>query len=227
MTTRSVPRWSRDQRDRRALAVDLGQLVGAVIASRVRVAGLEHPAAVGGDADRDDVVALAVDRLRARCPAVTQEIACSLERPPKTTATRGLRPSGLVHRRRPYPPTAGRACRRPHDLRPHLQPAHRSPSRPAARPHEPDAPLNTPLTMASTYVAGGDLEYGRYGNPTWTAFEDALGALEGGRCLAFASGLAAVATVLDLVGHGGKVVAPRHAYNGTSCSSPTSRRAAG
>ena len=47
--------------------------------------------------------------------------------------------------------------------------------------------------MASTYVAGGDLEYGRYGNPTWTAFEDALGALEGGRCLAFSSGLAAVA----------------------------------
>ena len=56
--------------------------------------------------------------------------------------------------------------------------------------------------MASTYVAGGDVEYGRYGNPTWTAFEEALGALEGGRCLAFSSGLAAVATVLDLVGHG-------------------------
>ena len=69
--------------------------------------------------------------------------------------------------------------------------------------------------MASTYVAGGDLEYGRYGNPTWTAFEEALGALEGGRCLAFASGLAAVATVLDLVGQGAVVVAPRHAYNGT------------
>ena len=44
--------------------------------------------------------------------------------------------------------------------------------------------------MASTYVAGGDLEYGRYGNPTWTAFEDALGALEGGRCLSYASGMA-------------------------------------
>ena len=69
--------------------------------------------------------------------------------------------------------------------------------------------------MASTYVAAGDLEYGRYGNPTWAAFEEALGALEGGRCLAFASGLAAVATVLDLVGQGAKVVAPRHAYNGT------------
>ena len=63
-------------------------------------------------------------------------------------------------------------------------------------PHEPDQPLNTPITMASTYVAGGDLEYGRYANPTWTAFEDALGALEGGRCLAFSSGLAAVATIL-------------------------------
>lgn len=81
--------------------------------------------------------------------------------------------------------------------------------------HEPDAPLNTPLTMASTYVAGGDLEYGRYGNPTWAAFEEALGALEGGRCLSFSSGLAAVSTVLDLVGQDARVVAPRHAYNGT------------
>jgi cystathionine gamma-synthase len=86
----------------------------------------------------------------------------------------------------------------------------------AGRPeHVPDAPLNAPITMASTYVAGGDLEYGRYGNPTWTAFEDALGALEGGRCLSFATGLSAVATILDLVGQGQKVVAPRHAYNGT------------
>jgi cystathionine gamma-synthase len=82
-------------------------------------------------------------------------------------------------------------------------------------PHEVDQPLNQPIVMASTYVAGGDLEYGRYGNPTWTALEDTLGALEGGRCLTFASGLAAVATVLDLVGHGGTVVAPAHSYTGT------------
>ncbi|GAA1476094.1 PLP-dependent transferase [Nocardioides aestuarii] len=82
-------------------------------------------------------------------------------------------------------------------------------------PHDPDQPLNQPLVMASTYVAGGDLEYGRYGNPTWQAFEDALGALEGGSCLAFSSGLAAVSTVLDLVGQGAKVVAPRHAYQGS------------
>ncbi|MDQ6686635.1 MAG: PLP-dependent transferase, partial [Actinomycetota bacterium] len=81
------------------------------------------------------------------------------------------------------------------------EPESSNPLRPATvavtsgRPeHRPDAPLNTPITMASTYVAGGDLEYGRYANPTWAAFEEALGALEGGRCLAFASGLAAVAT---------------------------------
>lgn len=82
-------------------------------------------------------------------------------------------------------------------------------------PHEADEPLNVPITMASTYVATGDLEYGRFGNPTWTAFEDALGALEGGRALSFASGMAAVTTLLDLVGQGSSVIAPRHAYNGT------------
>ncbi|MFB9314112.1 trans-sulfuration enzyme family protein [Nocardioides plantarum] len=82
-------------------------------------------------------------------------------------------------------------------------------------PHDPDQPLNVPITMASTYVAAGDLEYGRYANPTWTAFEDTLGALEGGRCLAFSTGMAAVLTVLDLVGLGAKVVLPRHSYQGS------------
>ena len=85
-------------------------------------------------------------------------------------------------------------------------------------PHEPDQPLNAPITMASTYVAGGDLEYGRYGNPTWAAFETALGALEGGQCLAYASGMAAVTSLLDLVALGDKVVVPRHSYNGTLVS---------
>jgi len=86
----------------------------------------------------------------------------------------------------------------------------------AGRPeHVPDAPFNTPVTFASTYVAGGDVEYGRYGNPTWTAFEEALGALEGGRALAFSSGLAAIATIFDLVGTGQKVVAARHTYHGS------------
>ncbi|HEX2175901.1 MAG TPA: PLP-dependent transferase [Nocardioidaceae bacterium] len=86
----------------------------------------------------------------------------------------------------------------------------------AGRPdHVPDSPLNPPLVLASTYVAGGETEYGRYGNPTWTAFEDVLGGLEGGRALAFSSGLAAINTVLDLVAHGETVVAPKHCYLGT------------
>ena len=99
------------------------------------------------------------------------------------------------------------------------------PLRPATRtvhvgrpPHEPDQPLNVPITMASTYVAGGDLEYGRYANESWSAFEAALGSLEGGHCLAFSSGMAAITTVLDLVAQGDTVVAPAHSYTGTLLS---------
>jgi len=82
-------------------------------------------------------------------------------------------------------------------------------------PRDADEPLNVPVHLASTYVAGGEREYGRYANPSWTAFEDALGALEGGRCVSFASGIAAVSAVLDLVEPGGLVVAPRRSYTGT------------
>lgn len=86
----------------------------------------------------------------------------------------------------------------------------------AGRPDRvPDAPLNSPLVPASTYVAGGDREYGRYANPTWEAFEAAVGELEGGRALAYASGLAAVAAIVGGVPPGGLIVAPRHAYLGT------------
>ncbi len=81
-------------------------------------------------------------------------------------------------------------------------------------PH-PDAPLNAPVVFASTYIAGGELEYGRYGNPTWTALEDAIGALEGGDALVFASGLAAAHAVLANLEPGAHVVAPRHAYLGS------------
>lgn len=82
-------------------------------------------------------------------------------------------------------------------------------------PVEPDQPLNVPVTMASTYVAEGDREYGRYANPTWEAFEAAVGELEGGQALSFASGMAAVSTVLDLVAVGATVVAARHLYQGS------------
>lgn len=80
---------------------------------------------------------------------------------------------------------------------------------------EPDGPLNTPLTLGSTWHAGGPTGYGRYGNPSWTALESAIGSLEGGRALAFGSGMAAVTALLDQVPPGGVVVAPTHAYSGT------------
>jgi cystathionine gamma-synthase len=84
----------------------------------------------------------------------------------------------------------------------------------AGRPaREPDQPLNVPITMASTYVGGGDKEYGRYANDAWSAFETALGELEGGKALSFASGLAAVATLLDLVSD--SVVVAGQSYLGT------------
>src|SRR5437867_1985119 len=80
---------------------------------------------------------------------------------------------------------------------------------------EADAPLNVPVYFASTYHAGGPVGYGRDGNPLWTAFEDALGALEGGAALAFASGMAAITAVLESLPTGGCVVAPTDAYIGT------------
>jgi cystathionine gamma-synthase len=82
-------------------------------------------------------------------------------------------------------------------------------------PRVPDGPLNPPIVMASTYHAGGEVGYGRYGNPTWEMFETAVGALEGGVATSFASGMAATAAVLDLVPAGGTVVAQAHAYYGT------------
>ncbi|MFC7491744.1 MULTISPECIES: trans-sulfuration enzyme family protein [unclassified Knoellia] len=82
-------------------------------------------------------------------------------------------------------------------------------------PREPGAQVGAPLTLTSTYHADGGTSYGRVGNPTWTAFEEALGSLEGGESLVFASGMAAVAAALSLVPHRGRVVVPTAAYNGT------------
>ncbi len=83
------------------------------------------------------------------------------------------------------------------------------------QPRVPGAGVNAPLELSSTYVADGPVNYARAGNPTWAAFEEALGALEGGAALVFASGMAAIAAALSLAPEGGVVVAPTHAYNGT------------
>src|SRR6201996_172252 len=59
-------------------------------------------------------------------------------------------------------------------------------------------------------------EYSRSGNPTRTALETCLAALEGGeRGLAFASGLAATTAVLSIFRPGDEVVATADLYGGT------------
>jgi cystathionine gamma-synthase len=80
-----------------------------------------------------------------------------------------------------------------------------------------------PIYQVSTYkqdgVGGlrGGYEYSRSANPTRTALEECLAALEGGaRGLAFASGLAAEDTLLRTVCQpGSHVVIPDDAYGGT------------
>jgi cystathionine gamma-lyase len=78
-----------------------------------------------------------------------------------------------------------------------------------------------PIYATSTYTqaAPGDhkgYEYSRTANPTRTALETCLAALEGGeRGLAFASGLAATTAVLSLLRPGDEVAAAADLYGGT------------
>jgi cystathionine gamma-lyase len=60
------------------------------------------------------------------------------------------------------------------------------------------------------------LDYGRSHNPTRWALERCVADLEGGaRAFAFASGLAAISTVLELLEHGSHIVAGDDMYGGT------------
>lgn len=76
------------------------------------------------------------------------------------------------------------------------------------------APMNAPIMLSSTYVHDASLEYGRDGNQTWGALEAALGVLDGGRAVSFASGLAAATAITALVPPGGVVVMASVAYYG-------------
>ena len=72
--------------------------------------------------------------------------------------------------------------------------------------------------FSATYTTPGDpaqhpLSYGRFHNPTWTRWEEALGVLEGGHVVAFASGMAAVAAVFGVcLKPGDTLVLPADAY---------------
>lgn len=78
-------------------------------------------------------------------------------------------------------------------------------------------PIHTSVTFAMEEVGRPrGYIYGRAGNPTRDALERCLAELEGGaRALAFASGMAATATVLELLDSGAHVIAPFDGYGGT------------
>jgi cystathionine gamma-lyase len=86
----------------------------------------------------------------------------------------------------------------------------------------PEPRQGTPLIPGPTFAAyyhlegdpaGSEYVYGRYGNPSWTLYERALGELEGGTAVAFASGMAAASAVLlPLLRSGDALVAPADGY---------------
>jgi cystathionine gamma-synthase len=82
------------------------------------------------------------------------------------------------------------------------------------RPGDPGGPINRPVSFSSTYRSGGRLVYAREGNPTWAAFEEVLGTLEGGSCLAFASGMAAAAALLETLPANARLAVSGVAYHG-------------
>lgn len=85
----------------------------------------------------------------------------------------------------------------------------------AGRPEAaPDAALNPPLVISSTFHAGGPIGYGRYGNESWSALEAAIGELEGGQTLSFSSGMAAISAVFSILPVGAPIVASNQGYSG-------------
>ena len=79
-------------------------------------------------------------------------------------------------------------------------------------------PFLAGVVFAGTYHASGDPStsphtYGRFTNPTWTRYEQALSELEGGPALSFASGMAAIAAVFGSTLRPGDVlVMPSDSY---------------
>jgi cystathionine gamma-synthase len=87
----------------------------------------------------------------------------------------------------------------------------------AGREREPGSPLNVPLIAASNYHLGERRSYSRDdGTPTWEALEEIVGGLEGGSAVAFASGMAAVAAVLDQLPAHSLIALPEDCYQGVT-----------
>jgi cystathionine gamma-synthase len=87
----------------------------------------------------------------------------------------------------------------------------------AGRASEAGAPLNVPLIPASNFIIGTGREYSRDdGTPTWEALEEVVGGLESGKAVAFASGMAAIASVFDQLSAGAVAVLPDDCYQGVA-----------
>lgn len=83
------------------------------------------------------------------------------------------------------------------------------------RPAGEGRPLNHPIVPASNFSPGGAHWYARSdGTETVDALEALTGGLERGTVVAFASGMAAAAAVLERVPVGGDVVLPVDCYHG-------------
>jgi cystathionine gamma-synthase len=88
----------------------------------------------------------------------------------------------------------------------------------AGRPDPvPGATVNTPIVAASMYVLGGERIYSRNeATDTWESFEAMLGGLEGGSAVAFSSGMAACAAVLNQLPTAAHLVLCDDCYQGVA-----------
>ena len=89
------------------------------------------------------------------------------------------------------------------------------------KPDPQTGAVMTPIYATSTYAQSSPgehkgFDYARTRNPTRDALEACLAELEGGKtCFAFASGMAAIGTVLELLDSGSHVVAMDDLYGGS------------
>lgn len=85
------------------------------------------------------------------------------------------------------------------------------------RPGQPGDPLNPQIVTASNFIRGGEFFYSRSdGTATVAALEQIVGGMEGGRGVAFSSGMAAAAAVFDGLPVGSSVVIGDDCYHGVA-----------
>jgi cystathionine gamma-synthase len=87
----------------------------------------------------------------------------------------------------------------------------------AGRDRRPGSPLNVPPIPASNFVLGERRAYARDDStPSWEALEEIVGGLEDGASVAFASGMAGIAAILDQLATGSVVALPDDCYQGVA-----------